>query len=195
MPLNSTLIGVFESEFIFVPIDSEVEYYGQPCGMIVAKTMALAHSAAAKVEITYERTQLDRPIIPSLRHWREYNKLSACPDTHAHIIPANQTMVPPLVGVEKNIKGNIFEENRILNLFPYQSFPGDFEFGAQYHMTMEPQTAFCTPSDDGGINLNVSSQWLDVAHIASARSLKIPQSKIITNFKVCVCYVIIFLSN
>lgn len=106
MPLNLTLVCVFENEVIFVPIDSEVEYYGQPCGMIVAKTMALAHSAATKVEITYERTQFDRPIISSLRHWRENNKLSSCTNTHEHIIPANEIMIKPLVGEEKKIKGN-----------------------------------------------------------------------------------------
>lgn len=114
MPLNAGLVGIAENEVIFVSIDSEVEYYGQPCGMIVAKTMALAHSAAAKVKITYERTQIDRPIIPSLRHWRENNELSSCTDTHEHIIPANQTMAKLLVGEEKKIKGNIDESQQKL---------------------------------------------------------------------------------
>lgn len=50
-------------------------------------------------------------------------------------------------------------------------------------MTMETQTAFCTPNDDGGINFNISSQWVDGAHVAAARCLKMPQSKIIANFK------------
>ncbi|XP_055319493.1 uncharacterized protein LOC129577062 [Sitodiplosis mosellana] len=50
-------------------------------------------------------------------------------------------------------------------------------------MTMEPQTVFCTPNDDGGINFHVSSQWLDLAHVAVSRCLKMPQSKIIASFK------------
>lgn len=164
MPLNSGVIGIMENEVIFIPIDSEVEFYGQPCGMIVAKTMALANSAATKVEITYEKTEIDRPIIPSLHHWRENNELSACKDTREHIIPANQKLVKPLVGEE-------------------MKFKGDFEFGSQYHFTMEPQTVFCTPNDDGGINFHVSSQWLDLAHVAVSRCLKMPQSKIIASFK------------
>lgn len=52
-------------------------------------------------------------------------------------------------------------------------------------MTMEPQTVFCTPNDDGGINLQVSTQWLDLSHIAVSKCLNIPQSKIIASFKRC----------
>lgn len=50
-------------------------------------------------------------------------------------------------------------------------------------MTIEPQTVFCIPNDDGGINLHVSSQWFDVSHVAVSRFLKMPQSKIIGSFK------------
>lgn len=50
-------------------------------------------------------------------------------------------------------------------------------------MTMETQTVFCTPDDDGGINLYVSTQTLDLVHVAVARVLKMPQSKIFSNFK------------
>lgn len=55
--------------------------------------------------------------------------------------------------------------------------------GSQYHMTLEPQTVFCTPNDDGGINLYASSQWLDLVHVAVSRVLKMPQSKIIISVK------------
>lgn len=43
---------------------------------------------------------------------------------------------------------------------------------------MEPQTAFCIPSDDGGINVNTASQWPDMIQIAISQSLAIPQNKI-----------------
>lgn len=50
-------------------------------------------------------------------------------------------------------------------------------------MTMETQSTFCTPNDDGGINLSVSSQWLDLVQVAISYCLKMPQSKIVANFK------------
>lgn len=112
MPMNAGIVGITENELIFVPIDSEVEYFGQPCGIIVAKTMALANSVATKVEITYEKTQINRSIIPSLRHFRENNKLSACNDTYEHKIPANQKLALPLVGEEKKIKGKLKDKKK-----------------------------------------------------------------------------------
>lgn len=105
MAMNSGIIGIVESEVIFVAIDGEVGYNGQPCGVIVAKTMALAHSAATKVDITYERMQIDRPIIPSLHHWREKYELSSCEDNTVYCFPANCESERPLVGQGKKIKG------------------------------------------------------------------------------------------
>lgn len=107
MIVNSGIIGINESEVIFLEIDGEVQYYGQPCGFIVAHTMALAHSAAKKVDIQYERTQINRPIIPSLRHWREKYQLSSCKDSTEYRIPANCEEERPLVGQEKKIKGTV----------------------------------------------------------------------------------------
>lgn len=115
MAVNSGIVGITENEVIFVPIDSEVEFFGQPCGLIVAKSMALANSAATKVEITYEKMQIDRPIIPTLHHWRENNEMSACTDTQEYRIPANQKLAVSMVGQEKKIKGKLF-----LNLISYK---------------------------------------------------------------------------
>lgn len=55
---------------------------------------------------------------------------------------------------------------------------GDFEMGSQYPFTMEPQSTFCLPRDDGGLEIYSSMQWMHLGHIAVAESLKIPQSKI-----------------
>lgn len=48
---------------------------------------------------------------------------------------------------------------------------------------MEPQTCFCIPNDDGGINLHLASQWFDLSHVAVSKCLKMPQSKIFGSFK------------
>lgn len=109
MPVNCGVLFVVETEPIFLAIDAQVQFNGQPCGLIVAKTMALANLAATKVEITYEKMDIYRPIIPSLRHWRQKNKeLNTC-TAGVHVqqfrIPSNQQFTMPLVGQEMHIKG------------------------------------------------------------------------------------------
>lgn len=48
---------------------------------------------------------------------------------------------------------------------------------------MEPQTTFCAPNDDGGLNVYSATQWFDLIQIAIAKSLKMQQSKIHGQFK------------
>lgn len=48
---------------------------------------------------------------------------------------------------------------------------------------MEPQTTFCVPNDDGGINVYSATQWFDLIQIAVSKALKIQQSKITGQFK------------
>ena len=114
MPVNCGVFLVVEKEPIFLAVEAQVQFYGQPCGLIVARTMAIANSAATKVEITYEKTQVNRPIIPSLQHWRQTNgskmnknESNARKNTQEFRIPPNQKKAMPLVGQEMKIKGRI----------------------------------------------------------------------------------------
>ncbi len=52
-PTSSALISLTEEEEIFVGHKSPVLFYGQPIGMILAETQALATLAATKVKISY----------------------------------------------------------------------------------------------------------------------------------------------
>lgn len=50
-------LGVVEDEEIFVGLDSMIQYHGQPCGLILANSMALANYAATQVKITYKKVK------------------------------------------------------------------------------------------------------------------------------------------
>lgn len=50
--------------------------------------------------------------------------------------------------------------------------------GSQFAYSMEPQTTFCVPRDDGGLDIYSSIQWMHCGHIAVADCLKVPQNKI-----------------
>lgn len=159
---------ITESEKIFVELDGEVLFYGQPCGVIVAKTLALANSAAASVEIVYEKSKQNshRPIIPSISHWRTLDdRNDACEmrTEHFHLFPKQES------------ESFAFEDSKKIK--------GDLEIGSQFHFSMEPQTTFCTPNDDGGINVYSATQWFDLIQIAVSKVLKIQQSKITGQFK------------
>ena len=42
-----------EVEKLFVGVNDEILFYGQPAGIVLADTMALANLAASKIKITY----------------------------------------------------------------------------------------------------------------------------------------------
>lgn len=52
-----------EEEAIFVSLDSRILYNGQPCGMILANSMALANYAATQVKITYKKVKDKEPLL------------------------------------------------------------------------------------------------------------------------------------
>lgn len=46
-------MGIVDDEEIFIGENSEIHFNGQPAGLILADTFALANSAASKVKLTY----------------------------------------------------------------------------------------------------------------------------------------------
>lgn len=55
---------------------------------------------------------------------------------------------------------------------------GNMEIGTQYHYPMEPQSVFCFPNDDGGLDIYSATQWMDVIQLALSECLNIPENKI-----------------
>lgn len=56
-------LGIVEDEEIFVGVDSMIQYHGQPCGLILANSMALANFAASQVKITYKKVKGKRQLV------------------------------------------------------------------------------------------------------------------------------------
>ncbi|KAG4066736.1 hypothetical protein HA402_012803 [Bradysia odoriphaga] len=159
-PIGASEIVTAYKEPIFVDVNSEIEFHGQPCGIIVAKTMNLANLAAKEVEIVYDQLEVTQPIAPTVFHWRDrYNCNAFQAQTEEFRLSPNQKRISVKLKHQKVIIGNL-------------------DIGSQYHFTMEPQTTVCHPNDDGGINVWSAAQFFDLTHIAISRSLKIPQSKV-----------------
>lgn len=161
IPFKAGLPGISEAEEVFVGVDSEIAYYGQPCAMIVAKSMSLANAAALKVEIVYQTVEADdRKVIATLDDWRKCGKIENS-STKTFIIHdenvSDATSMP--IGAVKNISGEV-------------------QFGPQYHFHMEAQSTYCLPMDDGGIEVRSATQWMDLTQIAIAEMLNLPNNKV-----------------
>lgn len=105
MPVNSGVMGIDENEVIFLEVDSEVAFHGQPCGMIVARTMDIANMATKYVEIVYQKMEINRPIYPSVFHWRESNEPNTCKDFKHYEFAPNTTKCEKMLGDQKIFKG------------------------------------------------------------------------------------------
>ena len=54
---------------------------------------------------------------------------------------------------------------------------GKIECGKQYHFHMETQSCLCSPTDDGGMDVLASTQWLDGVLEVVAQVLGLEQSQ------------------
>lgn len=67
--------------------------------------MALATLAADLVEITYEKSLNNRPICPSISHWKQSNNLQTLKTAHEFVVESNQEPAFGLSDSPKKIQG------------------------------------------------------------------------------------------
>lgn len=145
--------GFFEEvEEIFA--SEVIAFNGQPVGIIVAETNALAHSVVDLVKLTYEPETASEGIYTTIEEVIKANATSRIrPSPFAHKSTAYGTS-----DVAKTIKSK-------------------GRFGSQYHYTMEPQTCIALPNEEGLV-IYAAAQWIDLTQGAISNSLKIPMNKI-----------------
>ncbi|XP_058830906.1 uncharacterized protein LOC131689673 [Topomyia yanbarensis] len=141
-----------EVEQIFA--SEKVEYHGQPIGLIVANTFAIANRAVKFVKVTYEKTDPD-VVLPTAQEVLKFNAQHRIKEMPYSTHGENYDSAP-----EGEIK-----------------IKGHFEIGGQYHYYMETQTCVCIPIEDG-MDVYSSTQWVDLTQMAIARMLKVPQNSL-----------------
>ncbi|XP_021929641.1 indole-3-acetaldehyde oxidase-like [Zootermopsis nevadensis] len=140
-------------EYEEVFCSGEIKYAGQPLGLIVAETQALALESVSKVKVEYSNV-----VHPHL----EMRDIIASGDKTR-------------IRVEKEpdaVKKDVPDPNEVAHVIK-----GSFDIGTQYHFTMETQQCVCVPTEDG-MDVYPSSQWMDLTQVGIARALSIPENSI-----------------
>uniref|UniRef100_A0A182PHL6 Indole-3-acetaldehyde oxidase n=1 Tax=Anopheles epiroticus TaxID=199890 RepID=A0A182PHL6_9DIPT len=138
----------------------KVLYHGQPVGIVVATSYELAVEAAAMVKLTYGESD-GEPILPTVD------------DVFAHGSgAANRT-----VTLEPDVVGRSY--NRPVSTTGTVRVTGRCHFRSQAPFTLEPQTCYCIPSEDGtGLDVYSASQSSHMVQIAIAKALKLHQNRV-----------------
>ncbi|XP_046483350.1 xanthine dehydrogenase/oxidase isoform X2 [Neodiprion pinetum] len=146
-----------EAEIFYLPFneplfaDKEVLYAGQPLGMIVASSNAIANEAVNKVKVIYTGS-FEKKAIVSIED---------------AIASKDDSRISTPVVIPAESRGT--DTKYVIK--------GDFVCGGQYHYTMETQTCVCLPVEDG-IDVYTSTQNIDLNQIAIATCLGVPQNSI-----------------
>lgn len=154
IPGDAQLLFLNFDEVLFV--DTNIEYAGQPIGVIVATTFTIANQAAQIVNVSYIDFIPEKILL-----------------TIEDVLALNDnTRIYESVNSIAQTKGN--DVKHIIK--------GTFRNGSQYHFTMETQTCVCVPIEDG-IDVFAATQWMDLTQVAIAQCLNIKNNSININVR------------
>ncbi|KOB76483.1 Aldehyde oxidase AOX1 [Operophtera brumata] len=122
--------------------EKEVQFYGQPAGLIVADKEKTANKAAKLVKVKYSSESKNKPLLT-------IDEVMASPERSKRV-KNDKTVEPTDTG--HDVKTIVY---------------GDMKIGSQFHYYMEPQTSVARLTEDG-MEVYSSTQWLDLNNVAVA---------------------------
>jgi xanthine dehydrogenase D subunit len=132
----------------------EVRYQGEPVVIVAADHPETARRAAAAIAVDYE-------------------VLAPVTDAEAALLPGAVPIHPG---------GNLVRHVRIRRGDPHAPadivISGSYEVGMQDQAFLGPESGLAVPSEDGGIELFIATQWLHVDQAQIATSLGLPEEKV-----------------
>ncbi|XP_076451139.1 uncharacterized protein LOC143287015 isoform X2 [Babylonia areolata] len=137
----------------------QVLYAGQPLGLVVANDPQTAETAAAMVQVTYSDVQKPVTDLREAIQLKSFFPSMAAPD-------------PIVVGDPDTALAQ--SAHRIT---------GTIQMGTQAHFPLETQISRCAPNDDGGLDVQATTQWIDATSEVVASILNIPQSSVTMEVK------------
>ncbi|MGN6176692.1 MAG: molybdopterin cofactor-binding domain-containing protein, partial [Streptosporangiaceae bacterium] len=132
----------------------EVRYQGEPVVIVAADHPETARRAAAAIAVDYE-------------------VLAPVTDAEAALLPGAVPIHPG---------GNLVRHVRIRRGDPHAPaeivVSGSYEVGMQDQAFLGPESGLAIPSEDGGIELFIATQWLHVDQAQIATSLGLPEATV-----------------
>ncbi|MEU5807709.1 xanthine dehydrogenase subunit D [Streptomyces sp. NPDC047718] len=148
--------------------DGRVRHHGEPVALVAADHPETARRAAAKIKIDYrelpvvtDEASALAPDAPLLHPGRD--------DHHAGHVPH-----PNVVHRQPIVRGDVEEARKRADVI----VEGEYTFGMQDQAFLGPESGLAVPSEDGGVDLYVATQWLhsDLRQIAPV--LGLPEEKV-----------------
>jgi xanthine dehydrogenase D subunit len=135
-----------------------VRYHGEPVAIVAADTPVLARRAARAIEVDYE-------VLEALTDPEEAIAPGAPPlHPDGNVLRRVQVRHGPDAGLERTDDLVVVE--------------GTYEVGMQDQAFLGPEAGLAEPTPDGGVSLEVATQWLHVDRAQMALSLGLPEEKI-----------------
>ncbi|MGW9369736.1 xanthine dehydrogenase family protein molybdopterin-binding subunit [Streptomyces xanthophaeus] len=157
-------------EFQDTPVlaHGKVRHHGEPVALVAADHPETARRAAAKIRIEYgelplvtDEASATAPDAVLVHEDRD--------DHHAAHVPH-----PNIVHRQPIVRGNVGEARGRADVI----VEGEYTFGMQDQAFLGPESGLAVPSEDGGVDLYVATQWLhsDLQQIAPV--LGLPEEKV-----------------
>ncbi|KAK9918869.1 hypothetical protein WJX75_007680 [Coccomyxa subellipsoidea] len=148
-----------DAELLFAT--DKVEWVGQPIGMIVAESRAIAERAATLVQVDYS-CELGPPVVTIA----DARRVGAFHDP------------PPVAGPNSNLPDGQNSALPAVNASPLQIRGAKWHIPNQTHFYMEPQTAIARWDEGGVIQVQAATQSTDHVQWAVAQALGLPHNRV-----------------
>src|SRR5919204_411637 len=150
---GSALFGLEHADQPALAID-RVRYAGEPVAIVAAEHPEQARAAVNAIRVTYETLPAVTDPIAALR--------PDAPVIHDH---GNVIKEVTVVHGDPEARGEIVVE-------------GEYEVAMQGQAALGPEAGLATPDRDGGVTLQIATQWLHVDRDQIAACLGLPKEKV-----------------
>ncbi|OEV04391.1 xanthine dehydrogenase subunit D [Streptomyces oceani] len=167
LPSDTTHYGL-EMQDTPVLANDRVRHHGEPVALVAADHPETARRAAAKIRVEYavlpvvhdeeSATAQDAPLLHPGRA-----------DHHAEHVPH-----PNIVHRQPIVRGDVAAGRDRADVI----VSGDYEVGMQDQAFLGPESGLAVPSEDGGVDLYVATQWLHADLRQIAPVLGLPEDRV-----------------